>query len=257
MIDVTGNFMWYELHTTDVEAASAFYSDVVGWNRAEIAERDVADRVWTAGARSVAAAVGAPARGVRQTTADWISYVAVHNVAATIDGVERLGGRVRQSPSDVQGVGRHAIVVDPQGASIGLLSPEAVGDRRDFRDQAAPGQVCWHELYTPDPSDAFAFYSQIFGWQKSRSFDMGPAGAYQVFSVAGQDVGGVMRQPPTMPAPLWNPFVRIDDITSAGARVTAADGKIFDGLREVPGGLWTLKCVDPQGATFALTGRTT
>jgi uncharacterized protein len=116
------------------------------------------------------------------------------------------------------------------------------------------GHVCWHELYTGDPGAAFSFYSQMFGWQKSQSFEMGTAGPYQVFSVRGQPVGGMMRQPPTMPTSVWNPFVRIDDITSAAARVTAGDGEVFDGLREVPGGLWTLKCLDPQGAMFALTG---
>ncbi|HUP00208.1 MAG TPA: VOC family protein, partial [Gemmatimonadota bacterium] len=29
-----GKFVWYELMTTDTEAAKAFYSDVVGWSTA-------------------------------------------------------------------------------------------------------------------------------------------------------------------------------------------------------------------------------
>ena len=32
-------------------------------------------------------------------------------------------------------------------------------------------------------------------------------------------------------------------------------GKIFDGPIEVPGGSWIARCIDPQGAIFALQGK--
>jgi hypothetical protein len=31
MVDTRGRFVWYELMTTDIDAARAFYTDVVGW----------------------------------------------------------------------------------------------------------------------------------------------------------------------------------------------------------------------------------
>ena len=31
MVDYRGRFVWYELMTTDMEAAKAFYTKVVGW----------------------------------------------------------------------------------------------------------------------------------------------------------------------------------------------------------------------------------
>jgi uncharacterized protein len=134
MFDSTGNFIWYELHATDVEAASTFYSEVVGWRAGDVRVGEVTYEVLRAGERSIAAVVGAAASDVRQAAAHWISYVAVENLDAAVDGVERLGGSVRQSLSDVQGVGRRAIVVDPQGAPIGLFSPDPSRARRDAGD---------------------------------------------------------------------------------------------------------------------------
>ena len=39
-----GEFVWYELMTTDPEAAKKFYSDVVGWGTAPLRTA----RAWTA-----------------------------------------------------------------------------------------------------------------------------------------------------------------------------------------------------------------
>ena len=37
-------------------------------------------------------------------------------------------------------------------------------------------------------------------------------------------------------------------------RVKAAGGRIFAGPLELPGGSWIARCMDPQGAPFALQG---
>ena len=33
-----GNFIWYELLTSDAQAAERFYSDVIGWNAQELGQ---------------------------------------------------------------------------------------------------------------------------------------------------------------------------------------------------------------------------
>ena len=43
------------------------------------------------------------------------------------------------------------------------------------------------------------------------------------------------------------------DIDAAAERVKTGGGWIFEGPFEVPGG-WIVRCIDPQGAVFALQG---
>ena len=53
----------------------------------------------------------------------WTSYLAVDDVDAGVASLRKLGGHVIREPWDVPGVGRIAIVTDPQGAVLGLITP--------------------------------------------------------------------------------------------------------------------------------------
>ena len=54
-----------------------------------------------------------------------------------------------------------------------------------------PGRVGWHELLAADRKKAFAFYGELFGWQKADA-EIGPADSYQLFSAGGQTIGGML-----------------------------------------------------------------
>ena len=76
----------------------------------------------------------------------------------------------------------------------------------DARPRAAaplstPGRVGWHELLAADWEKAFAFYGELFGWQKADA-DIGAVGTYQLFSAGGQTIGGMFTKPPTVPVPV-------------------------------------------------------
>ena len=45
------------------------------------------------------------------------------------------------------------------------------------------------------------------------------------------------------------------DIDAAQRRVEAGGGQILNGPLELPDGTWIIRCVDPQGAIFALEGK--
>jgi predicted enzyme related to lactoylglutathione lyase len=51
----------------------------------------------------------------------WGVYVTVADVDATIREAEKLGGAVLVPPMDVEGVGRMAVLRDPQGASFSVI----------------------------------------------------------------------------------------------------------------------------------------
>src|SRR5205823_3986815 len=114
-------------------------------------------------------------------------YVAVDDVDATADRIERLGGLVHVPPTDVANVSRFSVFADPQTARLALfkwLKP----DQGQHADPGALGHVGWHELLAADGEKALAFYSELFGWQRARS-DTGEVGAYQLFSSQGQTIG--------------------------------------------------------------------
>jgi predicted enzyme related to lactoylglutathione lyase len=116
-----------------------------------------------------------------------------------------------------------------------------------------PGSIGWHELCALDWQAAFAFYEKLFGWSKDQAIDMGPMGTYQLFKTGGEyAAGGMMTKPAAIPVPYWGYYFNVEAIDAAAARVTAAGGKILNGPMEVPGPMWVVNCMDPQGAVFSL-----
>ncbi|WP_131194241.1 VOC family protein [Lichenihabitans psoromatis] len=248
-----GQFCWYELMTTDAAAASHFYCAVIGWT-AETAgppgldyKRLLMDGAPICGLMRLPESLRAP--GWRPS---WIGHVAIDDVDAMVVRVRDAAGAIHREPTDIPGVGRFAVVADPQGAAFvlfqGLAEIPSVSPAPE-----ALGSVGWRELYATDWQAAFAFYEGLFGWTKGDAIDMGPMGTYQLFCTGAQPVGGLMNKVGSMPVPFWSFYFTVDDIKSATARVVAHGGTILRGPNEVPGGSWIVNCFDPQGAMFCLT----
>ena len=118
------------------------------------------------------------------------------------------------------------------------------------------GGFSWHELVTTDHEAAFAFYSEVFGWEKTEAMDMGEMGIYQMYGPPTGDAfsyGGMYNKPAEMPAPPhWLYYIMVPDIHAATAKVAELGGQILNGPMEVPDGDMIAQCLDPQGAVFAL-----
>jgi len=250
-----GKFVWYELMTTETKAAQAFYSNVVRWGARDAGMPGMSYTLFTIGEEMVAGLMELP-DDARQAGArpGWTGYVAVDDVDASAARFAEDGGKVHRAPADIPGVGRFAIVSDPQGAILALFKPSAEGQPPPAAGTRDPGRVGWHELLAADGASAFDFYSKQFGWTKGEPFDMGAMGMYQLFAHAGQDIGGMMTKPEQVPAPFWLYYFNVDGIDAASARVRDGGGQIVNGPMEVPGGRWIIQCVDPQGGMFALLG---
>ena len=95
----------------------------------------------------------------------------------------------------------------------------------------------------------------MFGWQKADAVDMGADGHLPALRRGRTAVGGMFNKPPAVPAPFWLYYFNVDDIDAGGRRVKAGGGKMLNGPMEVPGGSWIVQAKDPQGAMFALVGR--
>ena len=255
-----GNFIWYELMTSDPAAAADFYGKVVGWS----ADPD-AGKALNGSDYTVVNVPGYPmgVAGMMALTPDmrdnggrpaWMGYIAVDDVDAVASKFSASGGSIHVPPSEIQGVGRMAVVTDPQGAILCLLQPADMdGPMPPGPEVNAPGTFGWRELYAADGATAFDFYAGIFGWQKDLAVDMGEMGIYQTFKLEDVALGGMMTKLPSMPVPFWNFYVNVDNINTAIERVTSAGGQVVQGPHQVPGGSFIAQALDPQGAMFSLT----
>jgi predicted enzyme related to lactoylglutathione lyase len=251
-----GNFFWYDLMTTDVEAASKFYADVVGWGLQDTAP-DMNYTLFTVKDQGVAGLMPIPEEAAKMGGRPcWTGYIAVDDVDKAAAQLKEAGGMIHKPPTDIPGIIRFAVVADPQGAVFIIAKGLRDAPMPAF-DPATPGLAGWRELYAADGTAAFAFYEKMFGWTKAEAMDMGPMGVYQLFKTGGADaVGGMMTKPEAIPLPCWGYYFNIPATDAAAARVTKGGGKIVNGPMEVPGGQWIVQCVDPQGAYFSLVGPT-
>src|SRR5712672_4380540 len=121
MVDRQARFAWYELLTTDMTAAKAFYHDVVGWDARDASTSAMTYSLLTSSDVPVAGLMELPEEGRRLgATPRWVAYVFVADVDATADRLRRLGGTVFVPPTD-SNIGRVSIVADPQTATLALV----------------------------------------------------------------------------------------------------------------------------------------
>jgi predicted enzyme related to lactoylglutathione lyase len=115
-----GIIVWNELTTSDLERAKSFYAATMGWAYEEI--------LTPAGpytlarhpdqTRPVAGLVSWPSGEVGAD--DWFAYASVDDIDVAISTVTAAGGRAAPA-FEVPGVGRFAVLTDPNGASLGLM----------------------------------------------------------------------------------------------------------------------------------------
>jgi predicted enzyme related to lactoylglutathione lyase len=248
---VQGRPVWYELLTTDIQAAEAFYTKVIGWTAKPFDAAPDPYHMWT---RSGDVPIG----GVMKIPAGmnfpphWLMYVGVRNLDEAVQRIQGLGGSTLSPVIQVPDVGRMQVMKDPQGAIFAIHEPAPTSTNMP---EARPeiGDVSWHELYTTAAAAALKFYSDLFGWRETQAMDMGPMGTYHIFGRTW-DLGGMMNKPKEMAQvpPNWGLYFRVDDVDKGVERVKAHGGKILNGPMDVPGGDRVVNCMDPQGAAFSL-----
>jgi predicted enzyme related to lactoylglutathione lyase len=115
-----GTPIWNELISPDVPAATAFYADLlgVGWEEQPM-DGGAAYTVLVVDGRQVGGAMPPMMEGVPP---HWNVYFNVESVDDTVAKVTELGGTVIAPAFDVPGVGRIAVLADPQGAMFNLMA---------------------------------------------------------------------------------------------------------------------------------------
>ena len=259
MTTLQGSWIWYELMTPDADAAKTFYDAVVGWNIIPGSEQ-------TNGYGFIANTDGGMTGGMLALSEEmiangarpcWLGYVGVDDVDASLAAIEAAGGSRLMDAVDIPGAGRIAMVADCCGAPFYIMTPTPPpggGESTSFSAQPNPGRCGWNELYAGNQDKALAFYTGLFGWTLPDAMDMGPMGKYQFIAHDGLTVGAVMTKPDAVPSAVWCHYFWVDGIEAAKARIEANGGQVVNGPHEVPGPLWIVQALDPQGALFSLVG---
>jgi predicted enzyme related to lactoylglutathione lyase len=254
VIDCHGRFLWYELMTTEPEFAKTFYSKVVGWGTRDASAPGMPYTAFTAGDTLVSGLTDLP-EDARRMGAEprWVGYIGVNDVDAAVRLIKKLGGTVHAPPADVTDVGRISVVADSQMATFALVKWLRPSNQQ-LTALDRPGRVGWHELFAGDAEKAFAFYRELFDWQKAET-ETDPMSTYQQFSAGGKTIGGMFTKPPMVALPFWLYYFNVGSTEAAARRVTDGGGQILEGPVDVPGGSRVARCADPQGAMFALIER--
>ena len=252
MTNPEGSPIWYELITTDADGAQKFYADVVGWNIAPSGMEGAGDyRILTApDGQGVGGLMTLPPGAPLKP--GWFCYIGVQDVDGAAEKIVSLGGSVHTGPQDIPGVGRFAMVADPQGMVFYIMRGDSPQETQAFH-VTAPGHCGWHELATSDHKAALAFYGEVFGWENKETMPMGAMGDYCFIDHAGQRIGAMMTA-----GAGWTTrstyYFNVPSIDAVVPKIAGGGGTVTMGPLEVPGGMYIVMGVDPQGAAFALVG---
>jgi predicted enzyme related to lactoylglutathione lyase len=248
-----GRIIWYELLTTDMKAAEAFYTAVVGWTVTPFSSAGQPYDMFNRAANTPIGGVMAIPQGMNFPP-HWEMYVVVANLEEAVRKIEGLGGRALGPLVEVPEVGRMRTMTDPQGAVFAIHEMAGQPDRPEGPPEIGDGS--WHELMTTDAPAAQQFYSDLFGWTPTEPHDMGPDGKYYMFA-RQFPLGGMMTKTKDMAQvpTAWSLYFRVNDVSEAADRVKANGGQVLNGPMEVPGGDRIVNCLDPQGAAFSLHQR--
>lgn len=115
LVNHPGSLTWNELHTAgDVETAKAFFNALLGWEYQQVEGSDY----WLI--LNKGRMNGGIMQGTDNMPSYWLVYLAVENLAETLQAVEANGGKVLKDLGNT-GSGDVAIIEDPGGAVCALI----------------------------------------------------------------------------------------------------------------------------------------
>ncbi len=248
-------FVWHDLNTKDVEGSKKFYGEIFNW-KLESSDNGPYLHI-KAGDQMIG--------GMRQMGANepyptnWMAYVVVDDVAATVANITSAGGKVYMPTTTIENVGTFAVTADPSGAVFAPWKSARAGEDVERPAMPAPFTFCWDELFTTDPAAAGAFYEKVFGW-KQRAVEMGGGMTYTLLDRPGvknpkgdpQSAGGMMKSPPGVPYSFWLPYIAVDHCDRVSERAAKLGANVTMQPTDIPNVGRFATWLDPQGAAIAI-----
>ena len=243
-----GRFVWHDLVTHDVAASQKFYASLLGW---EFERTTRSGRPYVI-VRSHGQLTGGIVQREEANTgpATWLSYLSVADLDRAVGQVTSAGGKLLLSPTPVGAYGRVAVVLDPQGAPLGLAG--VTGDAAGGARPAAPQPV----LLDGAPRERRPGGARLL---------QGPRGIREQLTTSEHGIdysvlkrqrsrAGLLQLPPQFEGvqPNWLPYVRVEDPAALAAKAISLGGKVvIEPRADIRNGTLAI-VIDPTGAALAL-----
>lgn len=241
-----GKIVRADLLTTDLNAAARFYSRVFGWKlQRHDAEGyiDAFSRGDPVATLSTYTDTGAPEDG-----SIWLASISVTDVDAAVRAATRNGGKVVEVAQNVPGVGRAAVIEDPNGAVVMLLRNND-GDPAD--GPAATNEWLWPELWTDHPDRTARFYDKVVGYKAVAH--RGPKGyEYRILGRDGIARATILRTPLPDVESNWLLYMKVRNVHATARAVVENGGRVLVPPMKGDFNADIAIVADPTGAVFAI-----
>jgi predicted enzyme related to lactoylglutathione lyase len=246
-----GHFVWHDLFTTDADKAQAFYTELLGWTTYV---QDMGNGPYTmfqAGDKQFGGI--APSGPFGGMPSNWVSYISVDDVDATLDQIKSLGGSQLVEPFAVPTVGRMGFATDPEGSVFALFQGEDAYVVTEVPQGVQPGgAIAWHEVTVENQHGAADFYAAVFDYGKV-VWPMEDGGEYIGLTIGDAPVAGVFKRPEGAPAGFWTIYFEAPGtIDQAEADVTRLGGTVLKSKFTVEGTGDFMIAAGPTGAMIGL-----
>lgn len=242
---------WLEIQARDMDVSRRFYGEVFGW---ELTDMGRPEYIMFSSPGGLKGALTAQPHDLERGQGS-MAHIYTANMDADIAALEALGAEFVE-PKTALGEGEHVVHTatfrDPAGTLYGLvdmaaeLPVPAVPSGLGGGDKPPTGALSSIELYGGDFAQAKALFGELFGWGLLEAMPQ-----YMMFNPGG-GIGGVF-QSHTAAAPCM-PYIYVDDVHAAIARIESAGGKRLGDPMSMPGmgtfGYFT----DPNGVGMGLIG---
>lgn len=245
-----GRFIWHDLLTDDVEAAKAFYGELLGWQYEDTTRPGGGPYtlILTSSGQVVGGMLEVDDPGDGEDYSRWLGYFAVPDVDSATRSVAQSGGQVVVSPREIGDVARAAAVQDAEGAVVGLLTSR-VGYPVE-RPTVGAGEVAWNELVAADPEAMAEFFAGLVAGSVSE--ETRGEFVYRFLESDGRPRAGVMLRPNEQLDPLWLTYFAVDNVADVSARVESLGGeRLLAPASDIRDGRIAL-VTDPGGAILGL-----
>ncbi|MDA1192787.1 MAG: VOC family protein [Candidatus Poribacteria bacterium] len=233
--------VYFEMETRDVNAQSAFYHTLFGWEYDHMPEWDYFMM------KPVNGGIGCGFFSKEDATPRIVPYIQVADVQAALDRIERRGGKMTAPPKESGGVRIIAFFQDPNGIDLGLVQQLAHDTHTKSEKQSMAKPVIHFELAVKDAEQSVKFYSEVFDWKTQHYAEMN---YYPVDSSGEHAIGGGIHS--NSPHPFATVYTDVDDIQKYLDKAVELGGTVLMGVMPV-GDMGELGMfADPEGNVMGL-----
>jgi hypothetical protein len=116
----SGTLCWADLNTAEPELAKTFYEGLFGWSIVT-SQNDPSGYLHIKNGEEFIGGIPPASDRDPSIPPNWMIYYQVDDVDATAATAKELGGTEYLAPMTMEGVGRMAVIADPQGASFAIF----------------------------------------------------------------------------------------------------------------------------------------